>query len=141
MKNILLALICGLLIGCSGSNYGANGTLKGKIYKAIDTPPGDTNVAEVVLEGKTGYSGQLFVPVNPADGTFEIDINLGTESLGPPVVYVNAATFDLKLKVNGLGWSDDTTSSEAKAFVTGVRVEAKKTTDIGIAVLSGPFWK
>lgn len=141
MKKILLVLICGLLAGCAGSNYGANATLKGKIYKAVNVPPGENNIAEVIIEGKTGYKGQLYVPINPANGSFEVDINLGTESLGPPVVYVNSAIFDLKLKINGVGWSNDTASTEATAFMLGVAVEAKKTKDIGTIVLSSPFWK
>lgn len=142
MKKIFLILICGLLTGCAGSNYGANGTLKGRILRAVDTEPGIGNEAEVYIEGKSGYKGQaLRAPINPADGTFEIDINLGTESLGPPVTYVDLATFDLKLKANGRWWVADTTATEAQAFMAGVIVEAKKTTDIGTVILSNAMWK
>lgn len=147
MKKILLILICGLMIGCAGGNTGANGTLKGRIFRDIDTPPGINNTdAEVFVEGVTGYKGPaLRAMIDPLTGTFEININLGAGDLGPPVVYVNSATFNLKLKANGLWWVDDTTASEAKAFMSNVVVEAKKTTDIGTIILDWPgiltMWK
>ncbi|MEW6087490.1 MAG: hypothetical protein AB1498_04235 [bacterium] len=147
MKKIFLIFICVSLIGCAGSNYGANGTLKGKILRPGYAPPGSNNTdTEVVIEGKSGYKGpSLRAPINPNDGNFEIDINLGTEDLGPPVVYVNSATFDLKLKVNGIWWVSDTTSAEAVPFWTNVIVESGKTTDIGTLILDWPgivsMWK
>ncbi|MFH1287548.1 MAG: hypothetical protein ABII25_02505 [bacterium] len=138
MKKIFLIIICGLLIGCAGSDYGANGTLKGKIMRAVDTPPGSTD-AEVFIEGQTGYKGTLLrAPIDPNDGTFEISINLGAEDLGPPVVYVNSASFDLYLKVKGNWWVSDTTAVEAESFMSGIIVEAHKTTDIGTIILDWP---
>lgn len=138
MKRIFLVIVCTLLVGCAGSDFGANGTLKGRIMRAVDTPPGSVD-AEVFIKGQTGYKGpSLRAPINPDDGTFEISIDLGTESLGPPVVYVNSASFDLYLKVKGNWWVNDTTATEAKPFMLGVIVEANRTTDIGAIILDWP---
>lgn len=137
MKKAFLVIICILLAGCAGSDFGANGTLKGRIMRAVDTPPGSAD-AEVFIEGKAGYKGpSLRAPINPDDGTFEISINLGAESLGPPVVYVSSASFDLYLKVKGNWWVSDTTTVEAEAFMS-VIVEANRTTNIGTKILDWP---
>jgi hypothetical protein len=151
MKRIFLILICGLLLGCSGSNYGANGTLKGRILRpgpnysinGESIPPGPSNTdAFVYVQGLSVYKDRpLLAQLNPDNGDFSISINLGVESLGPPVVYNPSVSLDLYLKVNGVWWSDDTTSGTAKPFMTGVTVESGKETDIGTLVRVNTLWK
>lgn len=137
-RYFFLIICCLLLINCAGSNYGANGHIKGKILRPGSIAPGNNNINSYVYAvGASGYTGpRIWAQINPDDGSFDLSINLGVSEPGPPVVYVHQASFDLYLQVNGHEWSSDTTAIRTiKPFRLGIIVEASKTTDIGTVVL------